>query len=90
VDFSTPFLILKPVDPQRGNQKIFHAGFRESTQPTWRARRDCPSLQELYGSHARFVDAVTRAANQLVNERFLLDVVAAADISVAQESCVLQ
>jgi len=25
VDFSTPFLILKPVDPQRGNHKIFYA-----------------------------------------------------------------
>src|SRR5215471_945315 len=25
VDFSTPFLILKPVDTQRGNHKIFYA-----------------------------------------------------------------
>jgi hypothetical protein len=49
-----------------------------------------PSLQELYGSHAGFVNAVTAAANQLVNERFLLDVDAGADISAAEASNVLQ
>jgi hypothetical protein len=48
------------------------------------------SLQELYGSHAGFVNAVTAAASQLVNERFLLDVDAAADISAAQASTILQ
>jgi Alpha/beta hydrolase domain len=49
-----------------------------------------PSLQEIYGSHAGFVNAVTAAANQLVNERFLLDVDAGADISSAEASNVLQ
>ena len=49
-----------------------------------------PSLQELYGNHAGFVNAVTTAANQLVNERFLLDVDAEADISAAEASNVLQ
>ena len=49
-----------------------------------------PSLQELYGSHSGFVNAVTAAANELVNERFLLDVDAATDISAAQASNVLQ
>jgi hypothetical protein len=36
------------------------------------------------------VNAVTTAANQLVNERFLLDVDAKADISAAEASNVLQ
>jgi hypothetical protein len=49
-----------------------------------------PSLQELYGTHAGFVNAVTTAANQLVEERFLLEVDAQADISAAQASNVLQ
>ena len=49
-----------------------------------------PSLQELYGTHAGFVNAVTMAANQLVEERFLLDVDAQADIAAAQASNVLQ
>jgi Alpha/beta hydrolase domain len=49
-----------------------------------------PSLQELYRSHAGFVNAVTTAANQLVNERFLLDVDAEADISAADASNVLR
>jgi Alpha/beta hydrolase domain len=49
-----------------------------------------PSLQELYSNHAGFVNAVTVAANELVNERFLLDVDAATDISAAQASNVLQ
>jgi len=49
-----------------------------------------PSLEELYGDHTGFVNAVTTAANQLVNERFLLDVDAATDISAAQASSVLQ
>ena len=49
-----------------------------------------PSLQELYGDHAGFVNAVTTAADQLVHERFLLDVDADADISAAEASNVLQ
>jgi Alpha/beta hydrolase domain len=49
-----------------------------------------PSLQELYGSHAGFVNAVVAAASQLENERFLLDVDAQADISAAKASDVLQ
>jgi hypothetical protein len=49
-----------------------------------------PSLEERYGTHARFVTAVQHAAQQLVNERFLLDVDAAADISAAKASNVLK
>jgi hypothetical protein len=49
-----------------------------------------PSLEELYGNHAGFVNAVMTAASQLVNERFLLDVDAKADISAAEASNVLQ
>jgi hypothetical protein len=49
-----------------------------------------PSLEERYGSHEGFVDAVQRAAHQLVNERFLLKVDADADIGAAQSSTVLK
>ena len=48
-----------------------------------------PSLQELYGSHQGFVNAVAKAAADLVKERFLLQVDADADISAAQASTVL-
>ena len=48
-----------------------------------------PSLQEIYGSHQGFVNAVERAAAELVKERFLLEVDADADISAAQASTVL-
>src|SRR5438105_6607815 len=48
-----------------------------------------PSLQERYGSHEGFVDAVEKAARELVKERFLLQVDADADISAAQASTVL-
>jgi hypothetical protein len=49
-----------------------------------------PSLQERYGSHAGFVEAVSRAARQLVHEGFLLQVDADAAISAAQASSVLK
>jgi hypothetical protein len=49
-----------------------------------------PSLQERYGSHEGFVDAVEKAAHALVKERFLLQVDADTDISVAQASAVLK
>jgi hypothetical protein len=48
------------------------------------------SLQELYGSHSGFVNAVKTAAHQLVQERFLLSVDANADIAAAEASNVLQ
>ena len=48
-----------------------------------------PSLQEIYGSHQGFVNAVAKAAADLVKERFLLQVDADADISAAQASTVL-
>jgi len=48
-----------------------------------------PSLQERYGSHQGFVAAVEKAAQDLVKERFLLQVDADADISAAQASAVL-
>jgi len=48
------------------------------------------SLQELYGSHSGFVNAVKTAARELVDERFLLKVDADADISAAEASNVLQ
>lgn len=48
-----------------------------------------PSLQELYGSHQGFVNAVAKAAAELVKERFLLEVHADADISAAEASTVL-
>jgi len=48
-----------------------------------------PSLQERYGSHQGFVNAVEKAADELVKERFLLEVDADADISAAQASTVL-
>ena len=47
-----------------------------------------PPLQELYGNHQGFVNAVEEAA-ALVKERFLLEVDADADISAAQASTVL-
>src|SRR6266568_4866627 len=49
-----------------------------------------PSLQERYGSHQGFVDAVEKAAQDLVKERFLLEVDADADINAAQASTVLK
>ena len=49
-----------------------------------------PSLQERYGDHDGFVDAVKKAAHDLVKERFLLKVDAEADISAAQGSMVLK
>ncbi len=48
-----------------------------------------PSLQERYGSHQGFVEAVQKAAHELVKERFLLQVDADADVSAAQASTVL-
>jgi hypothetical protein len=48
------------------------------------------SLQERYGSHAGFVQAVKQAARELVSERFLLEPDAQADISSAEASTVLQ
>ena len=48
-----------------------------------------PSLQEAYGSHDGFVNAVKKAAHELVRERFLLKVDADTDISAAQASTVL-
>ncbi len=48
-----------------------------------------PSLQETYGSHDGFVNAVKKAAHELVRERFLLKSDADADISAAQASTVL-
>ncbi len=49
-----------------------------------------PSLQERYGSHDGFVDAVKRAAHHLVKERFLLEVDADTDIGAAQSGTVLK
>jgi hypothetical protein len=49
-----------------------------------------PSLEERYGNHQGFVDAVQKAANELVKERFLLKVDADADISAAEASTVLK
>ena len=48
------------------------------------------ALQERYGSHQGFVDAVQNAAQQLVKERFLLKVDADADISAAEATTVLK
>ena len=48
------------------------------------------SLQELYGSHAGFVNAVNMAAQGLVAERFLLKADADADVSAAEASHILQ
>lgn len=48
------------------------------------------SLQELYGSHVGFVNAVNMAAQELVAERFLLRADADADITAAEMSNVLQ
>jgi hypothetical protein len=49
-----------------------------------------PALQERYGSHEGFVDAVEKAAQELVKERFLLEADADADINAAQASTVLK
>lgn len=49
-----------------------------------------PSLRELYGSHAGFVNAVRQAAHELVEARFLLREDAKADIAAAEASDVLQ
>ena len=49
-----------------------------------------PSLQELYGSHAGFVEEVKEAAHQLVAERFLLLEDAKSDIAAAEASDVLR
>jgi hypothetical protein len=48
------------------------------------------SLEERYQSHAGFVRAVTKAANELVKERFLLEEDANAFIDAAQTSNVLR
>src|SRR5882672_2827884 len=48
------------------------------------------SLEERYQSHAGFVRAVTKAANELVKERFLLQEDANAFIDAAQTSDVLR
>jgi hypothetical protein len=48
------------------------------------------SLEERYQSHAGFVKAVTKAANELVKERFLLEEDANAFINAAQTSDVLK
>jgi alpha/beta hydrolase family protein len=50
---------------------------------------DAPN-QERYQSHAGFVRAVTKAANELVKERFLLEEDANAFIDAAQTSDVLR
>lgn len=49
-----------------------------------------PSLQERYGNHEGFVEAVRKAAQELVSERFLLKTDAQADIRAAEASNVLQ
>jgi hypothetical protein len=49
-----------------------------------------PSLQALYGNHEGFVRAVDSAALELVEERFLLEVDAQADIQAAKASMVLR
>ena len=49
-----------------------------------------PSLQERYGDHNGFVEAVEEAAHELVKERFLLKEDAATDINAAQGSTVLK
>lgn len=49
-----------------------------------------PSLQELYGNHDGFVNAVKHAAHELVEARFLLREDAEADIDVAQASGILK
>jgi hypothetical protein len=48
------------------------------------------SLEERYKDHAGFVSAVTRAAQRLVKQRFLLDVDAQTQIRQAQESSILR
>lgn len=48
------------------------------------------SLQERYGNHDGFVNAVKKAAHELVKERFLLEVDADTDIRAAQGSTVLK
>jgi Alpha/beta hydrolase domain len=49
-----------------------------------------PSLEERYGDHAGFVRAVRRAAQQLVNQGFLLHEDAETYIRAAEESDVLR
>ena len=49
-----------------------------------------PSLEELYGSHAGFVQAVRNATRELVEEGFLLEVDAEAAIAAAKASPILQ
>ncbi|MBV9784308.1 MAG: hypothetical protein JO264_10855 [Acidisphaera sp.] len=49
-----------------------------------------PSLQQLYGNHAGFVKAVKQAADDLVDERFLLHEDAKSDIAAAKASNVLR
>ena len=49
-----------------------------------------PSLEERYGDHAGFVDAVRRATVDLIDERLLLDEDAATIIGIATESDILQ
>ena len=49
-----------------------------------------PSLQERYGDHQGYVDAVTAAADELVANRLLLPADADAIIAAAQASNILQ
>jgi len=53
-------------------------------------RRPAPLAQERYGNHDGFVEAVKKAAHELVKERFLLEVDAETDIGAAQASTVLK
>jgi hypothetical protein len=89
MDFSTPFFILKPVDTQRGNYKIFYAV--KDRGNNLEGLLIAASAAQVAGTDAGYAmtqgyTMLTAVANELVNERFLLDVDAATDISVAQAS----
>jgi hypothetical protein len=49
-----------------------------------------PSLEEPYGNHEGYVNAVRRAADEAVKQGFLLEVDAQALIRAAQASAVLR
>jgi hypothetical protein len=63
--------------------------FRETKAEREAAQDPRLSLEERYGNHAGYVEAVRQAASRLVGERFLLQTDADAIITVAEKSNVL-
>jgi len=73
-----------------GSQTTARGRATISPRPTRRVRDPRRSLQERYKNHQGYVEAVQRAAAELVQERFLLQEDADRFVSGAQASSVLK